>query len=266
MQENALAIGKCPWQELLRRTQCGWGRTSGLDKINGKQRQRLVQVSAELLRSRVLGCPPGAQIGSLRSLAAELGVGIVTVQQAARVLEHEGLLMVRRGPGGGYYGARPGAAALERALGAWLSVQGTHAHEALEMVTLLEGELNAAASHCTNDTLLEELRELVARLDLSTTSAQRVAFEQDLHNLLFRMTERPVIELLSRVTLRHYSQKPMPPLFPTEEDVAIWRAGRRRILLAVLQHDEMLARFEADRHRNETLRRLREVMARGDGT
>ncbi len=236
-----------------------------MDKTNGKQPQRLVKVSAEQLRKRVLESPPGAQIGSLRSLAAELGVGIVTVQQAARVLEHEGLLMVRRGPGGGYYGVRPDAAALERALGAWLSLHGSHNHEAMEMVTLLEGELNAAASHCTNENLLVELRELVARIDFCATSAQRIAFERDLHNLLFRMTERPVIELLSRVTLRHYSQKPMPPLFPTDADVEIWRAGRRRILLAVLQHDESLARFEADRHRNETLRRLREVVARGDG-
>jgi DNA-binding IscR family transcriptional regulator len=39
----------------------------------------------------------------------------VTVQQAARVLEHEGLLAVRRGPGGGYYGTRPDEAALPSA-------------------------------------------------------------------------------------------------------------------------------------------------------
>ena len=237
---------------------------SRLDKIAVKQPQRLVQVTAERLRALVLECPPGAQIGSLRSLAAELGVGIVTVQQAARVLEHEGLLMVRRGPGGGYYGARPDAAALGRLLGAWLSAHDTDNDEALEFVTLLEGELNAGASRCQDEALLEELRGLVERLDICTTTALRIAFEEDLHRLLFQMTKRPLIELLSRVTLRHYSHKPRPPIFATEENVAVWRAGRRRILLAVLAHDETLARFEANRHRNETLKRLRSMMARGD--
>jgi DNA-binding FadR family transcriptional regulator len=237
---------------------------SRLDSTGGKQRQRLVQVSAERLRQLVLEREPGAQIGSLRSLAAELGVGIVTVQQAARVLEHEGLLMVRRGPGGGYYGARPDEAALGRLLGAWLSARGSDTDEALELVTLLEGELNAAASHCRDPALLEALRRLIGHLDICATTAMRIAFEEDLHSLLFQMTRRPLIELLSRVTLRHYSHKPRPPIFATEEDVTIWRTGRRRILLAVLAHDETLARFEANRHRDETLRRLRAMMAKGD--
>jgi DNA-binding transcriptional regulator YhcF (GntR family) len=55
---------------------------------------------------------PGTHIRSLRDLAKALGVGIVTVQQVAQVLEHEGFLVVRRGHDGGYYGARPDEAAL----------------------------------------------------------------------------------------------------------------------------------------------------------
>jgi hypothetical protein len=41
-----------------------------------------------------------------------------------------------------------------------------------------------------------------------------------------------------------------------------WKTGRRRILDAILQNDEELARFEADRHRNDTLRRLRLSLAK----
>jgi DNA-binding transcriptional MocR family regulator len=59
------------------------------------QKRHLVQATAERLRDRVLAAEPDAQIGSLSELAQELGVGIVTVQQVARILEHEGLLAVR---------------------------------------------------------------------------------------------------------------------------------------------------------------------------
>jgi hypothetical protein len=77
------------------------------------------------------------------------------------------------------------------------------------------------------------------------------------------MTERPLIELLSRVTLRYYSSQPLPALFAGEDGMTVWKAGRRRTLAALLQRDEALARFEADRHRMETLRRLRAVASNG---
>ncbi|HMO67746.1 MAG TPA: GntR family transcriptional regulator, partial [Novosphingobium sp.] len=68
---------------------------------NPSPRKGLVPETAARLREIIFAHEAGEQIGSLPELAKALGVGIVTVQQAARVLEHEGLLEVRRGPGGG---------------------------------------------------------------------------------------------------------------------------------------------------------------------
>ena len=82
-------------------------------------RRQPVQQVADALRKRIFACPPGEQIGSLNDLARELGVGIVSVQQAARILEFEGLLEVRRGPGGGYFGRRPDLATLEQTISAY---------------------------------------------------------------------------------------------------------------------------------------------------
>ncbi len=230
--------------------------------MSGKK-QPLVQASADALRRMVLASEPGTQIGGLRELAAALGVGVVTVQQAARVLEHEGLLVARRGPGGGYYGARPDDAALERAFAAWLSVHGSGNHEILEMRTLLETELIAGAAECTDDALFEEVRAQLGRVDACDTAAQRIAFEGELNDLMFRMTKRPLVELLSRVTLRHYgSMQNIPALFPGADGLRAWKDGRRRILDAILRRDEELARFEAVRHRNDTLRRLRLALAK----
>jgi GntR family transcriptional repressor for pyruvate dehydrogenase complex len=226
-------------------------------------RHPLVQVSADRLRKLVLACDPGVLIGSLAEVAALLGVGIVTVQQAARVLEYQGLLVVRRGPGGGYYGARPDDAALERSMAAWLHSHRSSGHEALEMVTLLEGELVAAAACCANEELRSELKKLATGIERCDTAEDRIAFEEDLHDLLFRMTERPLIELLSRVTLRYYISQSLPAPFAGEDGMTAWKAGRRRTLAAILQRDEALVRFEADRHRAETLRRLHATTSDG---
>jgi hypothetical protein len=45
-------------------------------------------------------------------------------------------------------------------------------------------------------------------------------------------------------------------LFGGDDGVAAWKLGRARILDAILNHDEELARFEAERYRKEVLTRL----------
>ena len=219
--------------------------------------RRLVSATADKLRALVLAQDPDTQIGSLRDLAHQLGVGIVTVQQAARILEHQGLLDVRRGPGGGYYGKRPDEAALERAIAAYIYVHG-HAHdEARDMSSLLHCELAAAAADCPDEQLHAELRALSARIDGGDTEELRVAFEEDLHGLLCRMAEKPLITLLTRVTMRLYKDDPKPPLYVGPEAVALWKASRLRLVNAILERDVERTRFEAGRNREYALERLK---------
>ncbi len=230
-------------------------------------KRKLVQEAAAKLRDLILQREPGAQIGSLTEVAQRLGVGIVTVQQAARILEHEGLLAVRRGPGGGYYGARPDEAALERSLAAYIRVHGFGYREALEMLSLLDCEIIPAAALCKDETLRHAMRALSLRVDRCDAADARIAFENELREVLLKMVTRPLIEFLCRVTSRQYSAQHSQAVFPGEEGVAAWKAGRRRIVQAILQQDEGLARFEAERFRQQVLLRLRRDEAVGkDGS
>jgi DNA-binding FadR family transcriptional regulator len=215
-----------------------------------------VQAAADMLRDLILAQEPGSQIGSLPEVAQTLGVGIVTVQQAARILEHEGLLEVRRGPGGGYYGARPDDAALERSVAAYLRVHGSAYREALEMMSLLDTELMPAAARCEDETLRDELRALYARIETSDTPEARISVEEAIHNIIFQMVDRPLFEMLARVTTQVARTQHAQPLFPEGDGVAAWKAGRRRIIQAILDRDAGLAMFEAVRYRQAVLGRL----------
>jgi DNA-binding FadR family transcriptional regulator len=194
-------------------------------------------------------------------VAQALGVGIVTVQQAARVLEHEGLLEVRRGPGGGNYGARPDEAALERSVAAYLRVHGSAYREVLEMMSLLDTELMPAAARCEDETARAELGALLARIDAAETAEARIGVEEELHNIVFRMVDRPLFELLARVTTQVSRTQDQPLLF-AGADVAAWKDGRRRIIQAILDRDVGLTLFEAVRYRQGVLGRL--AAARGE--
>jgi DNA-binding FadR family transcriptional regulator len=231
-------------------------------KVRRQRGTNLVTATTEVLRERIFAAEPGALIGSLHALARSLEVGIVTLQQAARVLEHEGLLEVRRGPGGGYYGARPDDASLERAFDAYLRVHPATWEEALDMTSLLFNELAAAAAGCADTALLAQLRTMAERVEHSATEADLGAFEFEFQELLFRMVRRPLFEMLTRVTLHYATTRPGAPVHALDHDLAGWKAGRRRIIAAILAHDGPLARFEADRsNRAVILRHL--ASARG---
>jgi GntR family transcriptional repressor for pyruvate dehydrogenase complex len=227
--------------------------------MNKVPRRQLVQSAAAQLRDVILAREPGAQIGSLNDVAQMLGVGIVTVQQAARVLEHEGLLAVRRGPGGGYYGTRPDEAALERAFAAYLRVHGYGHRESQRMMSLLDLEVVPAAARCKDENLRQAVRSLLERVDSCDTIELRIAFEIELRDLLLRMVAAPLIELLCRVTSRLYAKLRSAIVFLGKEAVVEWKVGRRRILEAILEQDPELAHFEAERYRRVVLARLNEA-------
>lgn len=220
---------------------------------NDSGRRNLVANAVERLRERIFAQAPGDLIGSLPELARALGVGIVTVQQAARILEHEGLLDVRRGPGGGYYGARPDAAALERSLAAYMRSQPASWQESLDMTSLLFNELCAAAAGCRAPALLAELRDFARRVPEAASMEDVARGELEFQDLLFRMVQRPLFELLTRVTLRFSTSQAHDGVYRGALGLEVWIAGRRLIIDAILRHDEALARFEANRNNREVI-------------
>lgn len=227
-------------------------------KVRRRRGSNLVAATTQTLRERIFAAPPGTLIGSLHALARSLEVGIVTLQQAARVLEHEGLLEVRRGPGGGYYGARPDDASLERAFDAYLRVHPATYEEALDITSLLFNELAAAAARCEDPDLLRDMRAMGDRVESCMTDSDLGTFEFEFQELLFRMVRRPLFEMLTRVTLHYATSRPGAPVHAPGHDLAQWKAGRRRIITAILARDAALARFEADRsNRAVILRHLK---------
>ncbi|KTR83635.1 DNA-binding FadR family transcriptional regulator [Novosphingobium fluoreni] len=219
-------------------------------------RESLVNGAVAKLREMIVAQPPEAQIGSLPDLAKILGVGVVTVQQAARVLEHEGFLQVRRGPGGGYYGTRPGAEGLSRAISGFLSLHHSDYPEAIDIITLLDCELMAAAARTPDEKARRELTSLIKTLDDRNTPAQRGAFDQSMLDILYLMVDRPLMELLSRMAVHHYAEYPRGPLYGGSEGKQRWRRERRGIISAILDGDPERARFEAQRRRREIMRKL----------
>ncbi len=214
---------------------------------NGGGKRQLVQSTAERLRRLIYASPPDEQIGSLPEIARDLGVGIVTVQQAARILEHEGILEVRRGPGGGYYGRRPDLTDIERVLGAYIRSEPASWREVVDITSLLFNQLCATAARCGDPALHDELRKIgdeIARCDDSTMLG---AMEIELQDVLFRMVDRPLFELLTRVALSFANNRQSEETLLSVFGLDQWKESRRQIIDSILRQDPELAHFEANR-------------------
>jgi GntR family transcriptional repressor for pyruvate dehydrogenase complex len=220
----------------------------------GKASQEgLVAMAVTSMRQLVLGQEPETQLGSLPDIAKKVGVGVVTIRQAARVLEHEGFLKVRRGNNGGFYGTRPNAAALGRAVAGFMEVSRTHEREAIEITTLLDCDLMAAAAVSTDEELRDSLQELGGQIATCDTAEQRATFVQDMHEVIFKMVDRPLMEMMVRMAMQHQTNRSGSPIYSGADAIECWKQQRRGIIDAILRRDAGLARFEAQRRRDYVL-------------
>ncbi|WP_432945595.1 FadR/GntR family transcriptional regulator [Kribbella sp. CA-253562] len=109
---------------------------------------------------------PGERLPSERDLAESLAVSRITVREALRVLQAEGVIATRRGKGGGTV-VLPGAAAILQRPGGH-DQRASRAREVREMRLALEPMAASLAASRANQQDLQRLRDFQADLKAST--------------------------------------------------------------------------------------------------
>jgi GntR family transcriptional regulator, transcriptional repressor for pyruvate dehydrogenase complex len=156
--------------------------------------------TANILREEILSHSNGGDewlLGSEDDMIRMLGVSRPTLRQAARMLEQEQLLVVRRGIGGGLFGRRPTAEAVSHTASVYLRSQGATYRDLISTQLLLGTECARLAAENPN---------LEARLALRDFYKERVrdrehlsAADFVLHTVNF---QRRVAELADSPALR----------------------------------------------------------------
>ena len=199
-----------------------------------------VAEAAKLLREMILEKGDGAFLGSREDLVQLLGVGHVTLQQAARLLERERLLFVRRGTNGGYFARAPDEAGVKEMIATYLRSRHVSYRDIHLITTTLESEMERLAARSDDES---GRRDLVA----ISESIERVD-TNDVHELLrlhatylkivCRMAANPLGELITLVTLKLFSELRPESTARAPEDAEKWRYNRLKIIHAILDRDE----------------------------
>lgn len=117
--------------------------------------------TADILREEILSKESdGAEwlLGSEDDMIKMLGVSRPTLRQAARMLEQEQLLVVRRGIGGGLFGRRPTADAVSHTASVYLRSQGATYRDLIGTQLLLATECARLAAANPDRQAREELQ------------------------------------------------------------------------------------------------------------
>lgn len=223
-----------------------------------------LEVVKAKLREVVLAAKEGALIGSEESLIADLGVSRSTLRQAARLLEREGLLRVKRGINGGYYGSRPDEKTIQMAVSAYLGTLDMKYDDVTAVASVLWVEVLRRAASLKSEAarkLAEHHRRKVLDVDPNATFHEVAEVEQASHEAIFELVQSRYIQLIF-----HINQAFSVGRFPLAADrdgtpqhrefVRAWREAKLLELAAIAQGDVELGTMAARNIRNIWHRRF----------
>ena len=157
---------------------------------------------ARLIRERIEseGMRPGDRLGSETELLDRYGVSRSILREAIRLLEHHGVVEMRRGIGGGLVVSEPDPDSVVRAASVYLAHLGLTVEQIREVRLLLEPVGAALAAERASDADLAELAaDLVARLELQGGRGL-VAF-RELHERIADLGGNRALALFTRVMI-----------------------------------------------------------------
>jgi GntR family transcriptional repressor for pyruvate dehydrogenase complex len=227
------------------------------DAMSNRTRSTIEATSARL-REMALELPDGNFLGSEEVLVEKLGVSRATVRQAARLLEREGLLRVRRGLNGGYFASRPNLTTVELAVSGYLDTLDMDAQDVTVIASVLWVEaLRKAASLRTDEAraMAERLRKRVVALRPDAPFGRLVEIEQETRTEIFALTKARYIELIFQINIA-FAQKRFSPVSMTDDTeghakfVDAWRKGKLMELDAIIDGDPELGMLAARHTRN----------------
>jgi DNA-binding FadR family transcriptional regulator len=190
-----------------------------------------------------LGWPVGRLLGSESELIDQYGISRAVLREAVRLLEHQRVAVMRRGPGGGLIVDEPDIGTVINAVIVYLLRVDATLDEVIDARLVLEELVAELAARRITEADIEPLRAT-----LTQESAGQVSVERLLHSALAELTANPVLELFVDILTRvgDYFTVGDAALTPDLQKEA--SRAHRRISEAVLAKDPGLARSRMRKH------------------
>ena len=201
---------------------------------------------ATILRERILSVKEAAYMGSEANIAAEVGVSLPTLRQAARMLESEELLTIKPGKGGGYFTRRPTIETAMRSASQFLSSKDLNSNSMfMDVADPIVNQIVIAAVNCEDKGLINGLRLFVEGQQLADRKNSKLSpdysfkISADLITLLAKMSNNILLELFSRILWDEISVSHTAGTFEESQQITLSNYNTRlNLAKAVLTKDK----------------------------
>ena len=151
---------------------------------------------ADTLMNRIInfGLKPGDVLGTEAELVAEHEVSRPTLRESLRMLEAQGVIALRPGPGGGVTVGRPSVDTLAHALSVFLYLQGVPFGTVLKAREVIEPALAYEAAVNGTDSEFDELQQSVERMRDIDNDVAFVMENRTFHQIIARASRNKVLE------------------------------------------------------------------------
>lgn len=197
----------------------------------------------------VRGWPVGEVLGSEAELIERMGVSRGVLREAVRIVEHNGIARMRRGPGGGLVVRAPQLDVVADAIALFLRYEGTTRAQLFALRVTIELAAVTQAAARIDERAAARLRACVAaerRRGYGDTLAS--ARPHALHVLIAELTGNPAMRLFARVLadLTSDGERAGAPIEPRR--AAVFGAAHHGIAEALVAGDAPLAQLRMRRH------------------
>lgn len=225
--------------------------------------QSRLKQTADQLAALCMASEAGEFIGSEDDLMAHFGVSRPTLRQAARSVEGEQLLEVRRGASGGFYAARPNLTHILQILSRYLKLQGAALDDVARVSRLIGHEAVRLACANPDAALRERLQKFANNIDALDTPKAMILAETELVQILSEMSGNPMIALVMSIGVSFGHADAQTRLFQSAEDREITRKLQRDLCQALLDRDADVAEIMMIRHGDQIGQWIRHQREKG---
>ncbi|WP_037955142.1 FadR/GntR family transcriptional regulator [Streptomyces sulphureus] len=222
-----------------------------------KGNQRLAEKVAELIEQDIWesGWNVGSVVGSESELMERYGVSRAVFREAARLVEHQRMAAMRRGPGGGLVVTEPEPGVVRNAARVYLRHAGVDRRQLFEARMALELAMMTSASSNVTEPGIERLNEaLDAERQLLDRGVTR-GHARNLHRVIAEVAGNPAVtlfvEVLAQLDQDMVQQKwdeKGPSGDASDEAAQASHEAHRAIVAAIVSGDAALAQHRMRRH------------------
>lgn len=209
--------------------------------------ETLASRTARALADLSLAAAPGDHLGAEDDLIQRFGISRPTLRQAAKLVERDRLISIRRGIKGGYFADRPDARDAIQSLARFLRLKGATLVDVIQVTRPVSEEGAVVAAARRSDADVERLRVFLATIDDHDTPRDLIAAEVEFARLIARIGGNPVVELVMEIGYSFGLDEEGSDLYADPDRRARARSMQRSLCQAIIDGDPEVARLMMNR-------------------